>query len=81
MIVENKCRDYGERESCLGDPDPNYTMDFSDIGEGQIYWCSSCGPEAQELNVLLVSALRTGMITPQQLDSAITEAEQMEKKN
>lgn len=47
--VEAGCQDAG-RPGCLTTPDPQYTMSFEDIGEGCIYWCSHCGPEAQAIN-------------------------------
>lgn len=78
--VEIKCRDFGERPGCLGTPDPRFTMDFSDIGEDPIYWCSFCGAEAQALDAALVSALHDGRVSPDQLKSLLEEAEAKEKE-
>lgn len=50
--IEHKCRDLGEK-GCLGEPDPQYTMNWDDIGEEPIYWCSACGPDAQHLDMLI----------------------------
>jgi hypothetical protein len=53
------CKDYGDRPGCLREPDERYTMDFSDIGEGQILWCAHCGPDAQRMKMALEEALAT----------------------
>jgi hypothetical protein len=39
-----KCQNSGQNApGCLEIADPEQTMDFSDIGEKLIYWCSVCG--------------------------------------
>ncbi len=59
--VEEKprCQDYG-RPGCKETPDPKYDMDFSDIGEGKIQFCSACGPLAHSINAYITDACRTG---------------------
>lgn len=80
------CRNYADPTylgECLGAPDPRYTMDFSDIGEPPIYWCSACGPEAQEVEQALAGAL-AGEDGPEVADilrDMIEEAELAEGKN
>lgn len=54
-MLPNICRDHG-RAGCLTVADPVYTMFFDDIGEHPIYWCSWCGPQAQEITKLLNKA-------------------------
>ena len=45
---------------CLGVPDEQYTMDFTDVEPGAyIYWCSACGPEAKEMYDIITNALET----------------------
>jgi hypothetical protein len=34
-------------------------MNFGDIGEGSLYWCAHCGPEAQAMDRALSEALAT----------------------
>lgn len=52
------CRDaYTGRPGCLVDSDPSFTMNFDDIGEGSIFWCSSCGKEAAAMSAALDKAL------------------------
>ena len=36
--------------------DERFTMRFDDIGEPPIYWCASCGAEAQAINELITRA-------------------------
>lgn len=40
--VTHLCKDYFEH--CHKPADPKYRMDYTDIGEGYIHWCSECGP-------------------------------------
>lgn len=58
----SRCKNYGDASypgDCLGTPDARFTMDFSDIGEGPIYWCANCGFEAHAVDAVLQSALKT----------------------
>ncbi len=59
--VEEKprCQDYG-RPGSKETPDPTYDMDFSDIGEGKIQFCSACGPLAHQINTSISEAFKTG---------------------
>jgi hypothetical protein len=60
MKPEKTCQNFGDQSAppgCLCESDERYTMDFSDIGEGCIYWCSKCGPEAQAIDSALTKAL------------------------
>jgi len=75
MKTLNKCKDYEDRPGCLGTPDERYTMDFSDIGEGCIYWCAFCGPEAAAMNDALENAFKTrGPEFKEELSEAIDDA-------
>lgn len=47
----NRCHD------CPQEADPSFTMDYTDIGEGYIYWCSSCGPRAHAIDKALTEFL------------------------
>lgn len=73
--VETKCKEFGE-PGCLGTPDPQYTMSFEDIGQGCLYFCSHCGPEAHAMHDLVMDALATkGPEFAKQFDAALTRAE------
>lgn len=79
---ETRCQNYGQRPECLRDPDPQYTMNFDDIGESPIYWCSFCGPESEVLSNALTRAIEEG--GPEfavKLERAITEAEYEKRSN
>ena len=68
------CKDWGDAPGCLGTADSEFTMDFSDIGEGKIFWCSACGPRAKRLDELITEAYRKD---PQRVLAAL---EVVEKK-
>ena len=55
--IEIKCKDFREAPDCLGDIDEKYTMNFEDIGEGSIYWCTVCGKRAKELDKFFMEAM------------------------
>jgi len=57
-MIETKkvCKDYGE-PGCLEEVDERFTMNFDDIGEEPVYWCSNCGQRAKELEALLLFAV------------------------
>ena len=59
ISTEDTCKDYGSRPGCLCTPDPAYTMDFTDIDQGKIYFCSHCGPDAHAMATALERALNT----------------------
>lgn len=42
VAVTHLCKDYFDR--CHKEADPRYRMDYTDIGQGYIHWCSECGP-------------------------------------
>jgi hypothetical protein len=74
-IIGVNCRDYGT-EGCQKYPDPKYTMDFSDIREKPIYWCSVCGPVAHAMNRMIEEALSQGGLPMfNKLEEAIRRAE------
>ena len=52
------CRNYGERPDCLGEIDERFTMNFDDIGELPLYWCSRCGADSHTMNEALLKAAR-----------------------
>lgn len=56
--IETKCR-YFEELGCLGTPDPEYSMNFEDIGNGYLYFCKHCGPAAHARYNLIMNALST----------------------
>jgi hypothetical protein len=62
------CRDCG-REA-----DPEYTMNFDDIGELPIYWCTACGMAAREMNAALEKAFAERPGFAQQLELEIERA-------
>ncbi len=70
------CNDYGDAPGCLGTPDERYTMDFSDIGQPPILWCSFCGPRAKEFERLISEAESVrGPDFVGELEKAIKQAE------
>lgn len=80
IIIEIKCRDFGERPGCLGEPDERFTMRFDEIGEPPLYWCSRCGPEAKAMNEAFTKAIRErGPEFRKIAEDAIKKAE--ERKN
>jgi hypothetical protein len=74
------CRDYGDNPDCLGEVDPVYTIDFSDIGEGQILWCSHCGPIAHGMQAAIEEACRTRPGFIEEFDKILTLEEEKAKK-
>lgn len=36
--MKELCKDFGDRPGCLREADPQYTMDFSDIGKPPIFF-------------------------------------------
>jgi len=54
------CQDAGQNKpGCLTVADPACVMDFTDIGEGYIHWCSACGPQSHAISKVLDEALQT----------------------
>lgn len=49
------CRDFG-RPGCESIPDDRYTMNWDDIGEAPIYWCTFCGKQAAALDEVISNA-------------------------
>lgn len=79
--IEHKCRDYGDRPGCLGDPDERFTMRFDDIGEDPIYWCSFCGPEAHELDKLFQDTIKKAIAKgPEAVKRVFDLMEEVEKE-
>jgi len=58
-MTQHLCNDYGDAPGCLRDADERYTMDFTDVGHGYIYWCSKCGPIAHTLQANIEEAFVT----------------------
>lgn len=70
------CRDHGDAPDCVGEADPRYTMDFTDVEPGAyIYWCSVCGPRANAIDAALQSAMKNRPGFTEQLEKAIEEHE------
>lgn len=80
IIVEIKCKDFGDRPECLGEIDEKYTMRFDDIGEEPIRWCSFCGTEANRILGLLESALKERGPVFSKLAQTLIEAAEEETK-
>jgi len=68
------CNDYGDAPHCLGEIDEQYTMDFTDIGEGYIYWCSKCGSLAHAMQGAIEEAFETREGFTEDFRSAIETA-------
>ena len=52
-----KCQDAGQNKpGCLEEADPEYDMDFSDIGEKTIHWCVPCGIAARRIDAYFRAA-------------------------
>lgn len=70
MSEPYRCKDAGEVEGCLIEPDPEWTMDFSDVdpSDPYVYWCSYCGP----IQHLIGKALEAKMTDPE-MGEAFTE--------
>jgi hypothetical protein len=74
------CNDYGDAPGCLGEIDPRYTMDFTDVEQGAfIYWCAHCGPRAAAMGQLLDRALQTHGVDT--VGALINEAERDRTKH
>lgn len=56
MTEKVMCRDWPDRPGCLGEIDLRYTMNFDDIGEEPIYWCTKCGMAAHAMHELINTA-------------------------
>ncbi len=70
------CNDYGDAPGCLGEADPRYTMDYTDVPDGGfIYWCAKCGPLAHRMEVAITSAFETRADFADDLRAAIDEAQ------
>lgn len=56
---KKRCHDADDPDvhDCLKEADPAFTMDFSDIGERTLHWCSVCGERAQAMDKLLMHAI------------------------
>ena len=71
------CKDHDDdRPGCLKIADPRYTMDFTDVeGGGYIYWCSSCGKWAHEMNKRITHAMENRPGFVEKFRKAIKEVE------
>ena len=70
-----KCKDFGDNPDCLETVDPTYTMDWSDIGEPPMYFCSHCGKIAESMNDAIENAFRTRLGFAKELEAAIKNEE------
>lgn len=50
------CQSFGAPD-CEAAPDPEFTMNYDDIGEDPIYFCSTCGPIARQVSEALYRQL------------------------
>lgn len=64
---------------CLREADPKYEMDFSDIGEQPLHWCSACGPREHALQESIMSAMADRPELKEKLRAAIDEANQKQR--
>lgn len=55
-MSEKYCRNYG-LPGCKKEIDSSYTMNFDDIGEEPLYWCSKCGEDSHKLATVLEQAI------------------------
>ena len=74
------CKNAGDPTApagCLGTPDEQFTMDFTDVEPGAyIRWCAVCGPLAHRINRALQKALDTrGPEFAKKLDAEISKYE------
>jgi hypothetical protein len=69
------CRDFGEPH-CKGEIDERYTLNFDDIGQPPIYFCSSCGPFWNKVADNLVKVLKT---RGTEFAETVVEAEKLNK--
>ncbi len=75
------CRDHGDNPECLGEVDPQYTMDYTDVeGGGYIYWCSNCGPLAHAMEKAINHAFATRPGFAEDLKDAIERAQLEESR-
>jgi hypothetical protein len=73
------CQNYKDPDvpDCLGEADGRYTMDFTDVvPDGKIFWCSVCGPRAQELDAKLQKAFETQPDFAGKLEAEINKVRQ-----
>ncbi len=80
-IITRLCNDYGDDPGCLGQADDAYTMDFTDIDEGYIYWCTKCGQRAHAQEVAINEAFDTRPGFAKEFEAAIEKAEQSQVKS
>lgn len=70
------CNDYGDAPGCLGESDPRYTMDYTDVEGGSfIYWCARCGPVAHGMEATIMNAFETREGFAEDFRTAIEAAE------
>ena len=62
-------------QSCDNEADPEFTMDYTDIDSGYIYWCSSCGSRARGLEKAIYLAFETKPGFANELEKAIRQYE------
>lgn len=66
------CRDFG-RPGCCSIPDARYTMNFDDIGEKPIYWCTFCGKQSHAMDKAIKKAFATDPNFGERFKKAIDE--------
>ncbi len=70
------CNDYGDAPDCLGEVDPAYDMDYTDVEPGAVFrWCRVCGERARAWSELITKTCETreGF---EKLDAAVTRAQE-----
>lgn len=77
MTEKIYCQDYGDNPECLGEADPEYTMDYTDVEPGAyIHWCSHCGLVAHMMEKLICELSANDPTFVDRFEKAITEVEQ-----
>lgn len=76
-MADEICNDYGDEgvSDCLRDTDPAYRMDYTDIGQGYIHWCSNCGKLAHAMKDAIEEAFATRPGFAEELKAEIDNAE------
>lgn len=51
-MADQVCRDCGKPA------DPEQTMNYDDIGKPELYWCTKCGVQANQMQKVLMEKLK-----------------------
>lgn len=74
---ESICQNHRDCPGCLGTVDPEFTESFEDIGEGCLYFCSFCGPEAKKMIKMLEDFVEKDPKNSALLKNIIEETEKL----